>query len=132
MDSKQPDILPAVEVPAQGSEVSHEARVQDGFNEAQIDKRLEQDKVVSQGQASAQAQGQALPSSPIGQDSVADIGSVPQIADDTDLIEKEWVDKAKLIVARTVHDPRQQSIEMNSMKADYLKKRYNKEIKQSE
>lgn len=56
----------------------------------------------------------------------------PQIADDTDLIEKEWVDKAKQIVERTKHDPHQQNREMNLMKADYLKKRYNKDVKLSE
>jgi hypothetical protein len=33
----------------------------------------------------------------------------PQIADDVDLIEKEWVNKAKSIVAKTKDDPREQS-----------------------
>lgn len=53
----------------------------------------------------------------------------PQIADDVDLIEKEWVDKAKELVGRTKSDPRQQNIALNKMKADYLKKRFNKVIK---
>lgn len=53
----------------------------------------------------------------------------PQIADDADLIEKEWVDKAKELVERTKSDPRQQNIALNKMKADYLKKRFNKVIK---
>lgn len=53
----------------------------------------------------------------------------PQIADDADLIEKEWVDKAKELVDRTKSDPRQQNIALNKMKADYLKKRFNKVIK---
>ncbi|HMS23408.1 MAG TPA: hypothetical protein PKB09_01220 [Candidatus Saccharibacteria bacterium] len=53
----------------------------------------------------------------------------PQIADDVDLIEKEWVDKAKELVERTKSDPRQQNIALNKMKADYLKKRFNKVIK---
>jgi len=57
-------------------------------------------------------------------------GSVmPAIADDADLIEKEWVDKAKEIVAQTSHDPYLQNQEMNKVKADYLKKRYNKDLK---
>lgn len=58
--------------------------------------------------------------------------NTPQIADDTDLIEKEWVIKAKEIVARTAHDPHLQNKEINKFKADYLKKRYNKEVKLSE
>lgn len=55
--------------------------------------------------------------------------AVPQIADDTDLIEKEWVLKAKDIVARTRQDPYMQNKAVELMKADYMKKRYNKEIK---
>ncbi len=53
------------------------------------------------------------------------------IADDADLIEKEWVMKAKAIVMQTKNDPHLQNIKINDMKADYLKKRYNKDIKVS-
>lgn len=56
----------------------------------------------------------------------------PQIADDNDLIEKEWVLKAKEIVAQTAHDPHLQNKAISRFKADYLKKRYNKDIKLSE
>lgn len=51
------------------------------------------------------------------------------MAEDTDLIEKEWVEKAKEIVERTRHDPYLQNREMTKMKADYMKKRYNKDIR---
>ncbi len=50
-------------------------------------------------------------------------------AEDADLIEKEWVEKAKEIVERTRHDPYLQNREITKMKADYMKKRYNKDIK---
>lgn len=53
------------------------------------------------------------------------------MADDADLIEKEWVLKAKAIVAHTRNDPHQQNVEMTNIKADYLKKRYNKDLKTS-
>lgn len=53
----------------------------------------------------------------------------PIIADDSDLIEKEWVLKAKEIVARTKHDPYQQNKEVERIKADYMKKRYNKDVR---
>ena len=53
----------------------------------------------------------------------------PSVADDADLIEKEWVIRAKQIVEHTRTDPRKQSEAMNLMKADYLKKRYNRTIK---
>lgn len=61
-----------------------------------------------------------------------DDATMPIIADDADLIEKEWVLKAKEIVARTKHDPYQQNKEVERVKADYMKKRYNKEIKLTE
>ncbi len=57
------------------------------------------------------------------------ISATPQIADDNDLIEKEWVLKAKQIVAATKDDPYVQNREINKFKADYLKKRYNKDLK---
>ncbi|GAC1387722.1 MAG: hypothetical protein NVS1B7_2920 [Candidatus Saccharimonadales bacterium] len=53
----------------------------------------------------------------------------PPIADDADLIEKEWVAKAKHIVDQTKDDPFNQTREINKMKADYLKKRYAKDLK---
>jgi hypothetical protein len=62
----------------------------------------------------------------------AQLASSQLIADDTDLIEKEWVDKAKEIVDRTQDDPYVQNKEINKIKADYIKKRYNKDIKISE
>lgn len=55
--------------------------------------------------------------------------SVQLTAADADLIEKEWVEKAKQIVAHTTGDPFSQNKEINKMKADYIKKRYNKDIK---
>ncbi len=52
-----------------------------------------------------------------------------QIADDVDLIEKEWVDRAKDIVNKTKHDPKLQSQELNKVKADYIKQRFNKDLR---
>lgn len=50
-------------------------------------------------------------------------------AQDSDLIEKEWVHKAKAIVEQTKEDPYKQSEALTMFKADYMKKRYNKTIK---
>lgn len=52
-----------------------------------------------------------------------------QASDDNDLIEKEWVNKAKQIVERTRDDPHRQTEELTLVKVDYMKKRYNKTIK---
>lgn len=50
-------------------------------------------------------------------------------AGDVDLIEKEWVEKAKSIVNGTLGDPHTQSEKISQMKADYIRKRFNKEIR---
>ena len=77
-----------------------------------------------------------LPAPPSSQPPAAQDDSVPvmpttdlQIADDGDLIEKDWVDKAKAIVERTRGDPHKQTEELTEFKADYMHKRYNKTIK---
>ncbi len=56
----------------------------------------------------------------------------PAVAEDLDLIEKAWVEKAKAIVVQTRSDPYNQNKEMNRFKADYMQKRYGKEIKLDE
>ncbi len=56
----------------------------------------------------------------------------PLIADDVDVIEKEWVDKAKKIVSSTKEDPHMQERQVSALQADYLFKRYNKKIKLAE
>jgi len=52
----------------------------------------------------------------------------PAIAADDDLIEKEWVDRAKKIIADTRDDPARREKEVGRLQVDYLKKRYGKEL----
>lgn len=54
------------------------------------------------------------------------------IADDVDVIEKQWVVNAKNIVEKTRNDPREQSKELSRFKAEYVQKRFNKELKVAE
>lgn len=58
--------------------------------------------------------------------------TTPAIADDVDLIEKEWVEKAKEIVNKTKDNPYLQNKAISEMKADYIKKRYNKDLSKSD
>ncbi|HET9174503.1 MAG TPA: hypothetical protein VFN56_04470 [Candidatus Saccharimonadales bacterium] len=58
--------------------------------------------------------------------------TTPAKADDNDLIEKEWVAKAKEIIDKTREDPFDQNQQISIVKADYMKKRYNKDIKLAE
>ncbi len=53
----------------------------------------------------------------------------PVVAADEDLIEKEWVEKAKKVIAETKHDPYLQEQAVSRLQADYLQKRYNKTVK---
>jgi len=53
----------------------------------------------------------------------------PLVAGDDDLIEKEWVDKAKKIIQQTRSDPYTQEKEVSKLQADYMKKRYGKDVK---
>ncbi|MEK9196413.1 MAG: hypothetical protein AAB914_03535 [Patescibacteria group bacterium] len=50
-------------------------------------------------------------------------------AADVDIIEKAWIDKAKHIVDKTSSDPFEQQKMISEVKADYIKKRFNKDIK---
>ncbi len=76
---------------------------------------------------------QPLPS-PTNQQSQSNpiASDMPLIADDVDVIEKEWVDKAKKIVSATKDDPHAQEKEVSKLQADYLQKRYNKQLKLTE
>ena len=72
---------------------------------------------------------QAYQSSP-QQSSVTD-STNPIIAADEDLIEKEWVDKAKKIVLSTKDDPYLREQEVSKLQADYIEKRYGRRIGQA-
>ncbi len=52
----------------------------------------------------------------------------PVVAADEDLIEKEWVDRAKQIITQTKDDPYRREQEIKALKIDYVQKRYGKTI----
>jgi hypothetical protein len=56
----------------------------------------------------------------------------PMVAADEDLIEKEWVDKAKQIIDQTKDDPYTRTAKVNELQRDYLQKRYGKVVGASE
>lgn len=74
-----------------------------------------------------QIQSQPATNQPSGGQVMASVPT-PDEAADSDLIEKEWVERAKQIVDHTKDDPHEQQRAVSQMKADYLKKRYNKDI----
>jgi hypothetical protein len=56
----------------------------------------------------------------------------PQLAGDNDRIEQEWVTKTKQVLLATRNDPYEQNRQLAALRADYMMKRYNKEIKLGE
>lgn len=58
--------------------------------------------------------------------------TTPLVAADEDLIEKEWVDKAKEIIEQTRDDPHARTQKVNELQRDYLQKRYGKVVGASE
>lgn len=76
--------------------------------------------------------GSSQHSAHTSKDSSSLVSNSPQIADDVDLIEKEWVEKAKEIVEKTKENPYLQNKAISEIKADYIQKRYNKNIAKSE
>ena len=61
--------------------------------------------------------------SPVAQDT-----SSPIAAADEDLIEKEWVDRAKKIIEETKDDPYRREQEVGKLQREYIKKRYGRDI----
>lgn len=66
------------------------------------------------------------------QDSIQLTSNLPQIAADNDVIEKEWVDALDEVIRRTSDNPFLQQEEISKVKVEYMKKRYNKDIKKGE
>lgn len=68
------------------------------------------------------------PVDPVAQQSAQLVSGAPIVAADDDLIEKEWVDKVKNIIALTKGKPYEQAKAIALLQADYLKKRHNREL----
>lgn len=148
MDNKDHEILPSPQVPPEQQQPPREAAEVNGADHGVPESEEAASKVVeapSFGSTPPQApppptqtdqssanvaanDNQALPPVDSTQSSATQ-SSAPQIADDVDLIEKEWVNKAKEIVEQTKDDPYNQNREIVRLRADYMKKRYNKDIK---
>jgi hypothetical protein len=66
----------------------------------------------------------------VPQDTTQSVASstTPLVAADDDLIEKEWVDKAKEIIEQTRDDPYVRTQRVNELQRDYLQKRYGKVV----
>ncbi len=68
------------------------------------------------------------PASQVDDNTTAIVDDTPLVANDDDLIEKEWVDKAKKIIVQTKDDPYRRELEVGRLQSDYIRKRYGKEL----
>lgn len=99
------------------------------------------------GQASGQERAKAPPSTqppapapaaddtasapPASNDDGQSDDNMPVFANDVDVIEKEWVNKAKQIIKETHDNPYEQEKAVEQLQIDYLKKRYGHDVKAS-
>lgn len=90
------------------------------------------DDSSSLGAASSQPDPQSTITSDSSPTNTSLAAGTPSIADDIDLIEKEWVEKAKEIVDKTRDNPYLQNKAIGEIKVDYIKKRYNKNVLKSD
>ena len=131
-ERQTPQIGPSPEASPQNNESGNE-NLQD--REKSGEGSREQEQTVQRGDRQPVAPPPTnvalpLPSvhAPVSDQTVDHATAGPTLAADDDVIEKEWVDKAKKIIADTQSDPYKREKEIGKLQADYLRKRYGKEL----
>lgn len=132
MESRSPEQLPTPIEYTPGVPGAQEARpeVQHEQREKLVERAGEQVRQVTQAQQPVAPVVQLpvpVPTTDDGQATSTD-DNTPAAAADDDLIEKEWVDKAKKVVLETKDDPYERERAVGKLQVDYLRKRYGKEL----
>ncbi len=122
-----PNQAPLPERPAGGEQLPNVAP-----EEAGTAAPAEAGKQVPQNQPAAPPPVASDPAVPASSGARIPTVAGPAIADDVDVIEKDWVDKANEVVAATKNDPHREEEAVEDLQIDYLKKRYGKEVGKSE
>lgn len=138
------EILPEP-IPRPGEQIAKPTEIDSSYNEEKNSKMIESQPATNaggaalsgvhvssaQGQVGGVVQGNTQGASSTNQ-ALTSSATAQLSADDLDLIEKEWVKKAKEIVEATQNEPHVQSDELSKVKADYIKKRYGKDVRVKE
>lgn len=134
MNPELPQVRPPVESLPPAS--SGEFRLDGDANQVEAERRSVERPAVNV--ANSPMPATVLPTVPVPAPPAAQVPAsttstddTPLIAGDDDLIEKEWVDKLKRIITLTKDDPYERARVIAQLQADYLKKRYNREMGQS-
>ncbi len=127
--------LPSVSPPSNGEKVADASNPEiDTGGSAERQERSAAEAAPVSGQAATPPPSTiALPTPPLPTTNVADDTTqpalnAPTVANDDDLNEKEWVDKAKKVLAETKDDPYRREKEVTRLQEDYLMKRYGREL----
>ena len=121
-NSKSPESPSAIPTAVESAPIQSQERLSN--HEAQIGPGQDQTQ-TQQAQAVTIATQQVTTPAPIVADDQSST-TAPAVAADDDLIEKEWVDQARTIVAKTKDDPHEQAKLAAVLMRDYIKKRYGK------
>ncbi len=90
--------------------------------------RAEQNTQPPQGMPSTSLPAPQVDDTQTTTGAVATDDATPLVASDDDVIEKEWVDKAKKIIAETKDEPYRREQEVKKLQIEYVRKRYGREI----
>ncbi len=97
--------------------------------ELQAEKNIEKDVTDDQVQITSDASDESSNAQSGVVKAPAQDSTIPDLADDVDVIEKAWVDKAKQIINDTKDDPHAQEKAFEELQIEYHKKRYGRDIK---
>ena len=125
---RSPESVPNVSTPESTPEIPRESPER---GQVAAPERAPEHAASAQAAMSAQSIPVSLPTPVPVQDDTAQAQAsddLPAVAADDDLIEKEWVDKAKQIINQTRDDPAEREKQVGRLQADYLKKRYGKQL----
>lgn len=128
--------MPSFYIPEQGISSQGGEKVAIG-NELPVGRNEQRERQIGQNvEAVAQQPQQPVVSSlpaPVAVDDTTQIvtpstNATPLVAADDDLIEKEWVDKAKQVISETKDDPYRREQEVKKLQNEYILKRYSHKI----
>lgn len=124
-----PEARPQPAVQPEFSPTSTEMTPEKHESQEQAKNVISDDSALTAATQAAPASSVSLPVAQPAAPATTDDNSTAHLtANDEDRIEKEWVDKAKKVIAETREDPHQQSYEVSKMQTDYLSKRFGKQI----
>lgn len=130
-ETMQPQFTSEFSVPAEALDTSAPQKAESGPASQERDKVSRDAANQNAGMVLPKVVAQSADDTSVStQSAVASVTSVnPTVADDVDVVEKEWVDKARMIVEQTKNDPYRQEAEVEKLQIDYIKKRYGRDIK---